>query len=382
MNTIVDFFSRIIEDIKERAKNPFNEMNTTPFAGAFAFFFIVCHWQLFFSILEFDSWETREVKIGVIKNYFENKKWWSDVVWPPIQYSFISILTFYAFNNLSLIVTILFTKWLKPLILFVFDRNKLVTRRDMEAMEKVNRAVRNNNQRLQNTLEATEKLVEEHEQAKLAALNDLEKHNIADKEFKVLYSWYGTDESNAEVTQIVKTQIANSGSISVNPIAFGLKEADIEAKKLFILYSFDKKIESITAKQEEIVEFRNNKLTVTETHASKGLQAKLQDKGDILKGYWRNEWSRDNRHGKEDLFIINLDYHFLDGSRIFKIEELKFSQDNVIELLKVGVGADDKRRLRNVLKIENSNLLIGKEWDEGPGGDRVPYDIRYTRFSQ
>ena len=107
MNTIIDWFKSLFENIQERIKNPFTESNKTPFAGAFIIALIICNWELVYSLFQFDSDETREHKIAIIHSYLDKQSWEHRILC-SVKIAFGSIIFYYVFNNASLIITILF----------------------------------------------------------------------------------------------------------------------------------------------------------------------------------------------------------------------------------------------------------------------------------
>lgn len=119
-----EFLSGIANFFKERTQNPFSEKNKTPFAGAFIISFLIYNWELFYNVFSFDKTEDRLQQLTVIKQYININGW--HMLTCPLFYSFISIVSFYTFNNVSLGITTIFNRWVKPFILNLIDRNKII----------------------------------------------------------------------------------------------------------------------------------------------------------------------------------------------------------------------------------------------------------------
>jgi hypothetical protein len=120
-------FDSFREIKKQRLKNPFSESNATPFAGAFLIAFIIINWELFYTIFNLESGLSLDEKIKCISNHL-NEVTFTTGIERPLLWSFISIIFYYVFNNVSLVITTIFNSWVKPIILKVIDNSKIVTR--------------------------------------------------------------------------------------------------------------------------------------------------------------------------------------------------------------------------------------------------------------
>ncbi|HXC06364.1 MAG TPA: hypothetical protein VNZ86_16515 [Bacteroidia bacterium] len=129
--SVSEFFKSVGDYVKERSKNPFTETNRTPFAGAFLIALVLYNWQLFYSLIAFDPFENRLTKIKIISTFLDADPWYARILFPTLI-ALGSITFFYVFSNLSLAITTTFNKWVKPFILFLIDRNKLVPREDLD----------------------------------------------------------------------------------------------------------------------------------------------------------------------------------------------------------------------------------------------------------
>ena len=120
-------FDSFTEIKKQRLKNPLSEHNATPFAGAFLIAFIIINWKLFYTIFNLESGLPLDKKIEFISKLLNEITWTTGIAY-PLLCSFISILFYYSFNNLSLVITTFFNSWVKPFILKMIDKSKIVTR--------------------------------------------------------------------------------------------------------------------------------------------------------------------------------------------------------------------------------------------------------------
>src|SRR5271157_5022604 len=128
---IVTFFKSIVDNIKNRVKNPFSERNTTPFGGAYIIALVIYNWELLFSLITFDSGENRLSKIQIISDFLTKEEWYCRIG-IPVLIAFGTILFYYIFNNISLGVTTFFNRWVKSFIYFLTDRSKNITREEYE----------------------------------------------------------------------------------------------------------------------------------------------------------------------------------------------------------------------------------------------------------
>jgi len=125
----------LLNFLRDRTENPFSERNRTPFAGAYLFSFLIYNWVVFYSILTFTDTEDRFRRIAIIKYHFIEKGW--DTVLCPLFYSFLSIIAFYFFSNLSLGITTFFGRWFKPYIIkFSGANSKIIDKESYNELEK------------------------------------------------------------------------------------------------------------------------------------------------------------------------------------------------------------------------------------------------------
>lgn len=95
---------------------------------------------------------------------------------------------------------------------------------------------------------------------------------------------------------------------------------------------------------------------------------------DYLAGKWRNQWGTPSNGGVEDVTITKDGKYLVDGKHIFHVREFQFDKDkNEVRFVKIGVAINDVRKLLNVLKVVNNELLEGMEGE-------IP--IKYTRLLQ
>ena len=95
--------------------------------------------------------------------------------------------------------------------------------------------------------------------------------------------------------------------------------------------------------------------------------------GSILVGTWRNEWGEGERAGNERVEITQDGKYIVNGNHVFDIYEYHYDKANrEIRFLKSAASLRDYRRLLNVLKVENNQLLVGHE---------VNWPIRYVKIT-
>ncbi len=186
---IIDSIKSAIENIKERIRNPFTERNSTPFAGAFIIALVLYNWQLFFSLVSFDSGEKRINRIDIIQQYLNEMNWLRRLFY-PVVIAFSSIVFFYIFNTLSLGITTFFNRWGKATILYLTDRSKIITRGELEQnMNKMN-TLRNHYEQLKKTFAESQSELEDY------------KTQILEKEGKLTMAAMESDKAAKEIDRV------------------------------------------------------------------------------------------------------------------------------------------------------------------------------------
>ena len=140
---IIDWFKDIFEQIKERIQNPFAENSSTSFAGAFLVAFTAIHWKLVYSILYFDDGENRAERLEIIKTFLVEENLWT-LFFGPALIAIASLSIYYITNNLTLVTTIFFNKYLKVVVLRYMDRSQTRTKEEFDRLwRRANRAQTN-----------------------------------------------------------------------------------------------------------------------------------------------------------------------------------------------------------------------------------------------
>jgi hypothetical protein len=93
----------------------------------------------------------------------------------------------------------------------------------------------------------------------------------------------------------------------------------------------------------------------------------------ILAGTWKNEWDIGGIKGSEMSQITDNGKYLVNGEHLFDIVDFEYNENKrQIKFIKSSVRPDDFRKLVNIVRLINNDLLSGSENN---------YDIKYTRIS-
>jgi hypothetical protein len=402
---IGDYIKSTIENIRERIRNPFNERNTTPFAGAFIIALIIYNWHLFFSLINFDHSETRTSKIKIISDYLRAENWIYRIGY-PIIIAFGSIIFFYLFNNISLGITTIFNRWVKATILHYTDRSKIIAREEFEkSMTKMNR-LRRDFEDLKRIFAESQSDLEEYKteikekDGKLTELTlanetlKIEKEKLSselkdfeqnEKGFKVLYARYGKGDIYKDVTKIVVDLFMTNERFLVRNQELGGDPIKHIHKELFIVYSLNSEIHPFTAKEFYEIQMTapDGLLASRETEQSKIVYSRSNTKNltsveNLFPGRWELEY-KGKLNGVEEVEIRDGNKYFSKSKNdtsfkhSFNLENISINiEQNKLQFRKVSVPPN----VRNI-DCFLSIVELGKQYDgiEDNGDITVSYEI-------
>ena len=113
----------VLDNIKNSV-NLLYERLSSPFGGTFISVWIVHHWQLVYSFFTFDDDCTLNDRIYILQQFL-SKSDTENLLWLPLGYTFLVMFSYLLLSNLGYAVFLIFDKWAKPFIHFIFDRNKI-----------------------------------------------------------------------------------------------------------------------------------------------------------------------------------------------------------------------------------------------------------------
>lgn len=404
-----EWIKSVIENIKERIKNPFTERNSTPFAGAFFIALIIYNWKLIFTLFNFDSSATRTDKIAVISEFLQKENWISRIGYPTLI-AFGTILFYYIFNNISLGITTFFNRWFRAAILNMTDKGKLITREDYESrtikfnrlnkrFEEVNGAyiesqaqeeqlkskIAENEVRIRELVTTNEKIFSEREsiQKELAQKEiQIEKIEAADKTVQIVYARYGKYDKYKEVTNEVRTIFSSTNKLIVRNEFLGGDPLSGIHKELLILFIFQNKISSITLNEyyELEIDMQKGTYEIKETTESQIAYADSENAKKFLELLFPGEWQLDFKgrlNGIEDVKIVNGNQYYARPQNASMFSHYYNIEDTIINVeagkiifKKVGIQ-NNNRIIDSVLNI----IEIGKQYSgtEENGAVNVTY---------
>jgi hypothetical protein len=93
-----------------------------------------------------------------------------------------------------------------------------------------------------------------------------------------------------------------------------------------------------------------------------------------MAGMWKNEWAIIGGSTGTEMFQLTKDGKYLvNGEHWFTLKEFEYNENlRQIKFIKSSVRPNDSRKLVNIVKLVNNDLLIGTENN---------YEIKYTRIS-
>lgn len=122
----------VIESLKERIKNPI--------IFTFLFIWILKHWELIYSIFNFDKHHSLFYKLETIKKYLDNNSIW-ELLFSPLLLALTSILGYYCISMLSEAFGLSYLKWGRPFLYRKLDKNKIITKEEYEKLEIITKSL-------------------------------------------------------------------------------------------------------------------------------------------------------------------------------------------------------------------------------------------------
>ena len=118
---IIDIFGSLKENLNKKVRNPF--------FGTLAIVFVLQNWQLFYSLLFFDSSDNRTVRIDIIESYITQKGGTTKMFLMAVLCSFIVMTISYSLLNASAFISNLFDARVHPWIVNLATKGaKIVTK--------------------------------------------------------------------------------------------------------------------------------------------------------------------------------------------------------------------------------------------------------------
>ncbi|MBO9699243.1 MAG: hypothetical protein J7604_03485 [Sporocytophaga sp.] len=218
----------MLQEILVQFKENFNQKVKTPFFGALIIVWSVWHWELLYSLFNFDEDCTRVDKIVIIKELLGNYSFCYELG-TCLWVTFASLICTYILINFSRLITILFENHLSPLIYKLGDKSMVVTRADFEKEKRISLSFRDKYEG-----ERKERLAIEKERDEMKALigNDpsLENH------FNELYYNWLSQNNLLDQYELIQTD-AKHGTLELetgisNEInKYGLLQFDISSRR-------------------------------------------------------------------------------------------------------------------------------------------------------
>ncbi|NOT50604.1 MAG: hypothetical protein HOP10_04945 [Chitinophagaceae bacterium] len=387
---IFDWIKSTIENIKERVRNPFSERNTAPFAGAFIIALLIYNWHLFFSLINFDSSETRLTKIEIIKGYLREKNW-VNRIGMPVVIAFGSIVFYYFFNTISLGITTIFNRWFKATILYFTDRSKIIPRKELEQnitntnkLRERYESIRKIQTEFQGEIEDYRRQLNEKDSAIIKIREEkertfkelevttqkLEALTREEVSMKILLARYGKNERFEDVTKSVAELISSKGNFNVENAELGTDPIRYFIKQLFIIYQSGNEVKTLLANESERIELKDHILIASTTERSEKKQKSLQNQkklANIFKGEWILKYSKTSL-GSERVIIDDEARYFANGIHSFHLNNIQIN-DKQISFNKVS--------LKGVLHAKDTLTIITDKLITG--SDTLGYKLEYSK---
>jgi hypothetical protein len=123
----------MIEELLKDIRENWTEKLSKPFGGTFVIAWLIHNWLLVYTLFNFDSGTTLHSKTDFIQSYINKPDNWCRLLWYPIVWAFVAIFLYLFLTNASLAISLAFSKWVRPFIISVIDRNDIVARKDYDA---------------------------------------------------------------------------------------------------------------------------------------------------------------------------------------------------------------------------------------------------------
>lgn len=118
---IIDIFGSLKENLNKKVRNPF--------FGTLTIVFVLQNWQLFYSLLFFDSSDNRTVRIDIIESYITQKGGTTKMFLLAVLCSFIVMTISYSLLNASAFISNFFDARVHPWIVSLATKEaKIVTK--------------------------------------------------------------------------------------------------------------------------------------------------------------------------------------------------------------------------------------------------------------
>ncbi|QIE58035.1 hypothetical protein G5B37_00165 [Rasiella rasia] len=121
----------MIKDIFLSFRDNFKEKTTNPFLGTYLIIWIIRNWELVYSLFNFDSSDTLEIKVNFIKEYYKNNSFIEGIL-NNILWTFGVLIITFLLLNISRAIVNLFEKQLKPWIYKLTDSKSVVLKSTYE----------------------------------------------------------------------------------------------------------------------------------------------------------------------------------------------------------------------------------------------------------
>ncbi|MGL5561510.1 MAG: hypothetical protein ACRDCN_02660 [Tannerellaceae bacterium] len=124
---IIDIFGSLKENLNKKVRNPF--------FGTLTIVFVLQNWQLFYSLLFFDSSDNRTVRIDIIESYITQKGGTTKMFLLAVLCSFIVMTISYSLLNASAFISNFFDARVHPWIVSLATKEaKIVTKEKYELL--------------------------------------------------------------------------------------------------------------------------------------------------------------------------------------------------------------------------------------------------------
>jgi len=378
------FFKAVYEGIRDRIKNPFSERATTPFVGAFLIALLVYNWQILFTLFSFDPGNSRKDKIDIITNYFLDNHWIERLLF-PLLITFVIIVLYYLFSNLSLGISTFFNRWFKATILYLTDRSKIIPRDEHEkTVDRLDRlrqryeVLKKSTEESQSELDDYKKQIELKDQELLKINSEsaerkeqLDELMQEQNAFKILYASYGKEEKFNDVTDIVRGLLKDEKLFQVENHILGGDPYENKEKEIFIIFQVSQEIKTITASEHNFIELYDNDLKTIVPHRpsissnSKNIELLTRQ----FKGDWQLLYEKGNKKMSEKVKIDNTGKYYANDKHRFNLKDIIFTDKKISFQKEL---PDGKLYSIEHLEILNNNLI--------QGSDSLGYSLKYKKL--
>jgi hypothetical protein len=257
----------MIKDIFLSFRDNFKEKTTNPFLGTYLIIWMIRNWELVYSLFNFDSQDTLEIKVEFIKEYYKNNSFIEGVFWNIVWTFGILIITFILLNISRAIVN-LFEKQLKPWIYKLTDSKSIVLKSTYETIRNERDDLqfrldkeRDSKSRLESRIKSLEEEILEREKAvteKEEEKNIEPNESNESSEFQVIFDKLNNLKLIDDFKAVaVKSKKAESISIKHPNIDKYIEYGLLEYKNPS--YLGDSKYYKVTAEGDKLLRYLRNK---------------------------------------------------------------------------------------------------------------------------